>query len=142
MHVPRIKKPHIEWGLLELVLSSVRNLLEKVGDSEVLQFWSNQNWHFWHSQIYTYKSQTISDYHPSIWMGFLNYYVLLYYDFLDTLFCNLFEIFKLVLVYMHPKNKENTNLCLQGQTVSDYQPLFSNLCIYLLKDFFFGCMWT
>ena len=69
-------------------------------------------------------------------MGFLNYYVLLYYDFLDTLFCNLFEIFKLVLVYMHPKNKENTNLCLQGQTVSDYQPLFSNLCIYLLKDFF------
>ena len=69
-------------------------------------------------------------------MGFLNYYVLLYYDFLDTLFCNLFEIFKLLLVYMHPKNKENTNLCLQGQTVSDYQPLFSNLCIYLLKDFF------
>ena len=60
-------------------------------------------------------------------MGFLNYYVLLYYDFLDTLFCNLFEIFKLVLVYMHPKNKENTNLCLQGQTVSDYHPLFLSL---------------
>ena len=62
---------------------------------------------------------------------------------MDTLFCNLFEIFKLVLVYMHPKNKENTDLCLQGQTVSDYHPLYLILGQYLLfKNLkkFFGCI--
>ena len=56
-------KDHMIWGLL---VSSVRKLLEKVGDLRALQFWSNQFWHFWHLLVNTKPGQIVSDYHPLI----------------------------------------------------------------------------
>ena len=47
-------------------VSSVRKLLEKVGDLRALQFWSNQFWHFWHLLVNTKPGQIVSDYHPLI----------------------------------------------------------------------------
>ena len=63
----RSKKPILNGASW---VSSVWKLLEKVGDLETLQFWSNLSWHFWHLLICTKPGQIVSDYHPPFSNGF------------------------------------------------------------------------
>ena len=83
-------------GLLELVVSE--SSWRMLDSWETLQFWSNQNWHFWHLQICTQPGQTVSDYHP-LFNGKWDFDLLLWH-FFHTLFCNTYVFFffsKLIL---------------------------------------------
>ena len=51
-------------------VSSVRNLLEKVGALSGIAILVQSNWHYWHLLICTKPGQTVSDYHPLFSNGF------------------------------------------------------------------------